>query len=69
MAEKLGREAVKRIPVAKLGEGGYIASVFKDAKMSFDGTPSGHYLPLPREAGIDEDPKNGIIDGELLMTQ
>ena len=70
MEEKLGREAVEKIPAAKLREGSTIARDFEAAKMSFDGTRTEHYLlRIPREAGIDDDPKNGIEDGELLMTQ
>lgn len=69
MTEKLGEKAMERIPPEKLREGSKIAREFEAAKMSFNGTPSKAYLTIPREAKVDDDPENGIEDGELLITQ
>ncbi len=69
MEAKLGRETVQRIPAAKLSEGSKIAGEFEAVKRSFTGTLTEHYLRIPREAGIYNDPENGIEDGDLLMTQ
>jgi hypothetical protein len=69
LVEKLGREVVQRIPAAELREGSRIAKQFDAIKRSFNGTPMELLLTLPWEAEINDDPENGIKDGELRITQ
>ncbi|KAH0559359.1 hypothetical protein GP486_004127 [Trichoglossum hirsutum] len=67
MEEKLGREAVERIPAAMLRDGGLIARCFEVIKKGFDGTPRNYYIEIP-PAAKDNDPRIGLLDGQLLLT-
>jgi hypothetical protein len=67
--EKLGEKVIERIPAEKLREGSRLAREFESAKMSFTGMPMEAYLTIPREANVQDDPENGIEDGDLKMTQ
>jgi len=68
LTTKLGEEAMKKIPDAKLGEGSRISREFEAIKMSFHGAATKSYVAIPNEAGVKDDPAKGIDDGELLVT-
>jgi molecular chaperone DnaK (HSP70) len=69
LKKKLGEKTIERIPEEKLREGSRIFREFESAKMSFNGSPSKSYLTIPREAKVEDDPANGIEDGDLCMTE
>jgi hypothetical protein len=69
LEKKLGEKTFAMIPNERLKEGSRLLREFEAAKMAFNGGACKLYVPIPREAKVDDDPARGIEDGDLLLTE